>query len=325
MKVVDMHAHITVPEVTRGPDNNPADPYFYWEDGRQYVDLNGRKLNSQVRESVRIDRILAEQDKVGVDVVVLSPWSLLFQPELSGEEALVRARKFNDALAKITRDYPERVIGLGMIPMQDAALACAELKRLMLELGLRGVEIGTNVRGEYLGEEQFRPIFQWAEELSAVIRIHPVLGVGGNTRRQHYMWNSWANPVETSLTAAHMIMRGVMESFPKLKVVLSHGGGTLPYQMSRLDRSYVQRPEARQYISQPPSAYFKRFYFDTITHSPEVLRFLIDQVGVDQIVLGSDYPFDMGHERPADIIAELGLSAEDQAKILNSNAMRLLS
>jgi aminocarboxymuconate-semialdehyde decarboxylase len=198
------------------------------------------------------------------------------------------------------------------------------LKRCMLELGLRGVEVGTNVRGEYLGAEQFRPIFRCAQELGAVIRIHPVLGVGGNTRQQHYMWNSWANPVETSLTAAHMIMTGVMESFPELKVVLSHGGGTLPYQISRLDRSFVQRPEARQRISAPPSTYFKRFYFDTITHSKDALAYLLNLVGVDQIVLGSDYPFDMGHERPADIVAELGLSAEDQAKILGDNTLKLL-
>lgn len=324
MKIVDMHAHIIVPEVTRSADGNPADPYVFWEDGRQIVDINGKRLNSQVRESVRIDRILAEQDKVGVDVVVLSPWSLLFQPELSGEDALVRARKFNDSLAKIAANHADRVFGLGMIPLQDADLACNELKRCMLELGLRGVEVGTNVRGEYLGAEQFRPIFRCAQELGAVIRIHPVLGAGGNIGQQHYMWNSWANPVETSLTAAHMIMTGVMESFPELKVVLSHGGGTLPYQISRLDRSFVQRPEARQRISASPSTYFKRFYFDTITHSKDALAYLINLVGVDQIVLGSDYPFDMGHERPADIVAELGLPAEDQAKILGENALKLL-
>jgi len=324
MKTVDMHAHIIVPEVTRSTGGNPADPYVFWEEGRQYVEINGKRLNSQVRESVRIDRIIAEQDKVGVDLVLLTPWSLLFQPELSGEEAMIRVRKFNDSLAAIVANYSERVQGLGMVPMQDADLACAELKRCMLELGLRGIEIGSNVRGEYLGEEQFRPIFRCAEELGALIRIHPVLGMGGKTRQQHYMWNSWANPVETSLAAAHMIMTGVMETFPELKVILSHGGGTLPYQISRLERSFVQRPEARQRISEPPSTYFKRFYFDTITHSKDALAYLLNLVGADQLVLGSDYPFDMGHERPADIVAELDLSAEDQAKILNGNALRLL-
>ena len=324
MKVIDMHAHMVVPEVLRPAEVDSPDPYYFWENGRQFVEINGKRLNSQVRESVRIERILAEQDKVGVDTVLLSPWSLLFQPTLSGEAALVRARKFNDGLTAIVKKYPDRVRGLGMIPMQEASLACDELKRCMLELGLRGVEIGTNVNGDYLGEAQFRPIFRCAQALGALIRIHPVLGVGGNTRQQHYMWNAWSNPAETSLTAAHMIMTGVMEEFPDLKVILSHGGGTLPYQISRLDRAFVQRPESRSRISEPPSTYFKRFYFDTITHSVEALTYLINLVGVDQLVLGSDYPFDMGHERPADIVMALDLPPEDQAKILSETAMKLM-
>jgi aminocarboxymuconate-semialdehyde decarboxylase len=188
------------------------------------------------------------------------------------------------------------------------------------------VEIGTNVNGVYLGDPQFRPFWAAAEELGAFIEIHPVPGIGGSAKKDYYLWNAYANPAETALTAAHMIMSGLLEEHPNLKICLFHGGGHLPYQIGRLDRTYKMRPEARQKISTPPSTYLKKFYFDTITHSGPALSYLIDLVGVEQVMMGSDYPFDMGYDRPAELVEQLPrLSQADKQAILGGNARRVLN
>jgi aminocarboxymuconate-semialdehyde decarboxylase len=162
------------------------------------------------------------------------------------------------------------------------------------------------------------------DSLGALVEIHPVPGVGGPTNREYYLWNAFANPAETALTASHMILSGLLEEYPTLKICLVHGGGHLPYQIGRLDRAYEMRPEAQKRIPKPPSHYFKQFYFDTVVHSEKALAYLIDLVGVDQVMLGSDYPFDMGSERPGDIVNRLDITAEAKAKILGGNATGLM-
>ncbi len=324
--IIDIHAHVIVPEITR--DADPADkwrPKVSWENGKQFVEFGAKRLSSPVREFVEIETILTEQDKAGVDVVVLTPWSSLFRYDADLEASVQANRIQNNALGKLAAEHGPRVAALGTIPLQDSKTAVAELKRAMNELGLLGVEIGTNVNGTYLGDPQFRPFWAAAEELEALVEIHPVPGVGGPVKREYYLWNAYANPAETALTAAHMIMSGLLEEHPDLKICLFHGGGHLPYQIGRLDRAYEMRPEARQRISAPPSTYLKRFYFDTITHSGLALSYLIDLVGVEQVMLGSDYPFDMGYERPAELVEQLpGLSQANKQAILVGNARRLL-
>lgn len=323
---IDIHAHIIVPEITRAAA--PADlwrPKVAWESGRQFVEFGGQRLDSALREFVDIDLILAEQDKAGVDIIVLSPWSSLFRYEADLETSLQVNRLQNDALARLAADHGPRVAALGMAPMQDSKAAVAELKRVITELGLPGVEIGSNVNGVYLGDPQFRPFWAMAEELGALVEIHPVPGIGGPINKEYYLWNVYANPAETALTAAHMIFSGLLEEHPHLKICLLHAGGHLPYQIGRLDRAYETRPEARQRINAPPSAYLKKFYFDTITHSGPALSYLIDLVGVEQVMMGSDYPFDMGYERPAELVEQLpGLSKANRQAILGGNAQRLL-
>lgn len=323
---IDSHAHIIVPEITRrAAPHEEWRPDVVWENNRQFVEFGGKRLSSAVREFVNIEAILAEQDKAGVEKIVLSPWSSLFRYD-ADLEASVRANRLqNDAIARLAAEYPARVAALGTVPLQNSAAAVAELKRAVTELGLRGVEIGTNVNGVYLGDPQFRPFWAAAEELGALVEIHPVSGLGGPTNREYYLWNAFANPAETALTAAHMILSGLLEEHPRLKICLLHGGGHLPYQIGRLDRAYEVRPEARQKISAPPSTYLKKFYFDTVTHSGPALLYLINLVGADRVLLGSDYPFDMGYERPAELVENLpGLGPADKAAILGGNAQRLL-
>ncbi len=341
---VDIHAHIIVPEITR--DAAPAKewrPRVVWENGRQFVEFGGRRISSALREFVDIERILQEQEKAGVDVVVLTPWASLLRYNVDVAEGLRTSRLQNDALASLVAQYAPHVAALGTVPLQaclevppkgrdpegpgrrDCDAAVTELERAVNELGLLGVEIGTNVNGTYLGDMRFRPFWAAAEELGAFVLVHPIPGLGGPTIREYYLWNAYANPAETALTAAHMILSGLLEEHPRLKICLMHGGGHLPYQIGRLDRAYEMRSEAQQRISAPPSTYLERFYFDTVTHSVPALSYLIDLVGVEQVMMGSDYPFDMGYERPAELVEQVpGLSIADRQAILGGNARRVL-
>lgn len=324
--IIDIHAHIIVDEITRKlAPHDEWRPHTFWNDGQHFVEFGGRKLNSALREFVDVQAILIEQDKAGVDQVVLTPWSSLFRYDANLETSVAVNRIQNDALARIAREY-DRIAAIGTVPLQDTDAAVDELKRVMNESGLRGVEIGSNVNGIYLGDPQFRPFWAAAEELGAFIAIHPVPGIGGSTMREYYLWNAYGNPAETALTASHILLSGLLEEHPDLKICLFHGGGQLPYQIGRLDRAYEMRPEARAKLSQPPGTYFKKFYFDTITHSAPALAYLIDLVGAEQVMLGSDYPFDMGYERPSELVNSLtNLSDDDRIAILGGNAKRVLN
>jgi aminocarboxymuconate-semialdehyde decarboxylase len=325
MTVIDVHAHIIVPEITRASAPDEAwRPAVTWQDGRQLVDFGGRVIGSALREFVDGEQIVLEQERSGVEMTLLTPWSSLIRYDAPLGASLQANQIQNNAMGRLVDSHRPRLAALGTVPLQDADAAVAELKRAVEELGLLGVEIGSNVNGVYLGDLQFRPFWAAAEALGAFIEIHPVPGIGGPTNREYYLWNAYANPAETALTAAHMILSGLLEEHPRLKICLVHGGGHLPYQIGRLDRAYKMRPEARQRIARPPSHYLKQFYFDTVTHSAKALAYLVDLVGVDHVLLGSDYPFDMGSDRPAEIVEALQLPDAERDKILGATAARLL-
>ncbi len=323
--MIDTHAHIIVPEILR--DTKPDEewrPRVIWENNKQFVEYGPKRIGSATREFVSPEKILDEIKKSGVDAVLLCPWVSLVRYEATPEESLDACQVQNDALSLLVKKYPNRVAALGMIPLQDVALAIKELERLM-KSGLKGVEIGTHVNGVYPGDARFRPFWEACESLGAFVFIHPVEGGGRAELRDYYMWNVIGNPMETTVAAGHLILSGVMDAYPRLKILLAHGGGALPYLHGRLDRGFKQRPEINKAISRPPTEYLKQFYFDTITHDPIVLKSLVDFVGADHILLGSDYPFDMGNENPVELVRAANLGIENEKKILGENAMQLLN
>ncbi len=323
---IDIHAHIIPPEALR--EVNPADAWrprvFRDAEGRQRVDHDGKVIGSAPREFVNIERILEEQTAAGVDLVLLSPWSFLFNYHLPSPESLRTCRLQSEAIARYVRDFPDRVAGLGSVPLQDVPVAAQEAKYLVRDLGLHGITVGTNVNGTYLGDESLVPFWETVADLDTFVFVHPVPGIGGPLMRRYDLWNSFGNPSETGLAAASLIFGGIMERFPSLKICLAHGGGTLPYIIGRLDEGYRVRVGSQTAITRPPSALLRQFYFDTITHSVAALRYLIDLVGSDHILLGSDYPFDMGYEHPREIIDRLNLPPEQTRAILGQTAARLL-
>ncbi len=324
MTVIDLHAHIIVPEILR--QAAPAEawrPRVVWENGKQLIEYNGRRIGSALREIVHAERILEALDRSGVQAALLSPWVSLVRHDAKAEESLASCQVQNDALAGVVKKYPSRIAALGLIPLQDVPLAIVELERLM-KAGLKGVEIGTHINGIYPGDVRFRPFWEACESLGALVFIHPVEGGGRPELRDYYMWNVIGNPLETTLAAGHLILSGVMESYPRLKILLAHGGGTLPWLHGRLDRGFQVRPEINQVIPRPPTEYLRLFHFDTVTHDREALRSLVDFAGADHVLLGSDFPFDMGMEQPVDFVKSAGLAAGTLQAILGGNARRLL-
>ncbi len=324
---IDIHAHIIPPELLRTRAlSEEWQPRVHREGGRQLIDFRGRQIDSALREFVDPERIIEEQAQAGVDLTVLSPWASLFRYDAPVSETGLACRIQNDSLAEIAARHSGRLSALGAVPLQDPDAAVAELERVVTRSGMPGVEIGTHVNGTYLGAPELRPFWAAAEALQAFVLIHPIRGLGGPTMREHYLWNAFGNPAETALTAAHMIMSGLFEEHPRLKVCLVHGGGHLPYQLGRLEQAYRMRAEARQRLRSSPTEQFHKFYFDTVLHSGESLAFLVELVGSERVLLGSDYPFDMGTERPvAEVDRVRGLTDRDRQNIRGANAARVLN
>jgi aminocarboxymuconate-semialdehyde decarboxylase len=320
----DVHAHVIVPEIT---GDEAWRPKVSRDDaGNQVVEMGGKQIRAAVREFVDIDRILAAQDEAGVDRVLLCPWVPLLYYDADPEDGLARARIQNDALAGLVRDHPDRVAALGALPLQDPELAARELHELMSAGELKGVEVAASVRGVFLGDDRFEPFWEAAAATGALVFVHPTTrGFDSPAFQDYYLWNTVANPLETATTAAHMVVAGVMERHPELRVLLAHGGGALLAVRGRMRHAHGFQPQAAARLRESPDDSIRRFHFDTLTHDDDLLRALIDYAGPDHVLLGSDYPFDMGDARHVETVRGLGLEPDVEAAILAGNAERLLA
>ena len=286
--IVDAHAHVIVPGL--GAD-------VEWRDGAQIVRYGGREVRSALREFSNVARIVEEQERSGVDVVVLAPWVNLCGVEVERQ---------NEALASYVSD---RVWALGTATTAD------ELVAAMSDGRLCGVEIPATQLGE--APDDF---WSAAEETGALVFVHPsTRGFALPVMDEHYLWNTLGNPFETTVNAARFILGGAAGRHPKARILLAHGGGVLPALRGRLAHEAQVHDlgiDVREAI--------RGFYVDTVVHDVEVLRGLVEFFGADRVLLGSDYPFDMGVERPAEIVRALQLAPDDEAAILGGNAARLL-
>ena len=322
MTIVDAHVHVIVPELLRSAAPQEAwRPDVRREDGAQVVELDGRPIRSAIAEFVDVGRIL---EGAGADRVVLSPWVPLLFADAGAQEALPRLRAQNDGLVRIVREHGDRVAALGAVPLQDGDLAAAELRALMAAGELAGVEVAARTGGAYLGDDRFAPFWAAAEETGALVFVHPsTRGFAGPG--DLYLWNTVGNPVETTVSAAHMTMAGVLERHPGLRVLLAHGGGALLALRGRLRHAHERLAPARARLREPVEASLRRFHYDTVTHDAAVLRALVEFAGADRVLLGSDLPFDMGDPRPAATVRAAGLGADAERAILGGNAERLLA
>jgi len=289
---------------------------------RLSLTTDGRSRPVQ-RRMVDVDLRIAEMDRAGVEVHALS----LTTPMVDwadGKLAAALAATYNDAVAEAHTAYPDRLVGLAALPWRYPELAVAELERAARHPGIRGAYAPTQVEGRDLDDEAFRPVFERIEDLGWTLFLHPVRVVEPERLAPFYLTNLLGNPFESAIAGAKLIFGGVLDRHPRLEVCLPHGGGALPSVIGRLDHGRNVRPELA-HREQDASAYLKRFYFDTVTHSAKVLGYLIDLVGADRVMLGSDYCFDMGYERPVEVVTgHAGLDDAARAQILGGTARRLL-
>jgi aminocarboxymuconate-semialdehyde decarboxylase len=233
------------------------------------------------------------------------------------------SRLQNEALAAALREAPGAHQGLATVPLQEPATAAAELSFAVRELGLRGAMVDPNALGRPVGDAAFDPFWKAAADLAAPVILHPFLLEAVERFGRHYLHNLVGYPFETTLAAASLILGGTLDRFPELFVVLVHGGGFLPYHIGRFDRAHETRPEARVDNAGLPSRYLRRFRYDTLVQRPEALRYLVQLVGHDRVMLGSDHPFWMGDPDPLKVVREAGLDPATETAIFGGNAAQI--
>lgn len=280
-----------------------------------------REVTDQVWDP---EKRIEDMREEGVDMQVISPVPVTFSYWAPVEQALELAQFQNDFIASTVNEHPDYFIGLGTVPMQDADAAIEEMRRCK-EIGLAGIEIGTNVNGENLDADYLLPFFKAAEELEMPLFIHPWETMAQNRTPRHNFLYTIGMPSETALAAASLIWSGVMEKCPNLKVCFAHGGGSFPYILPRLDQGWEVWPHLRL-TEHPPSHYAKNFYFDSLVYDKDNLAFLIERFGHDKVIMGSDYPFLLREINPGKVVDDSpNLSSEVKRAILGENALQFLN
>lgn len=320
MVKIDCHAHIL-------PESWPSlkDKYGYggWVTLDHYAPGRARMMKDDGTFFRDIDAtcwdpasILGVMDHHAVDAMVLCTVPVLFSYWAKPADTLDWCRFLNDHLADVVENHPRRFIGLGTVPMQDVDLAIKEMKRCVRDLGLPGIEIGTNVNGKNLDDKVFFPFWEAAEEIGAAIFVHPWEMLGSDRMTRYFQQWLVGMPAETTLAVTSMIFGGVFDAFPRLRVMFSHAAGAFPFTLGRISHGYAARPDLCNVnrISDP-SSYIGRFWVDSITHNADALRFLLALMGPTRIAYGTDFPFPLGdleHGRFIEQMEDLSDTVKEQ-------------
>jgi len=326
-RTLDIHTHVLTEETMEllRKESPKVAPRMTPIDANSFVlEIAGTPYRPFPRGGFDIEHRFADMDAAEVDVQVLSatPQSYLYDHEAS--LALACATIQNDQIAKLVAAHPDRFLGIATLPMQAPELAAAELRRAVRTLKLRGAMIGSNVMGRNLDHPDLEPLWAAASELDTMLLVHPVNVGAADRLRSYYLNNLIGNPLDTTIAAACLVFGGVMERHPRLKVCLVHGGGFVPYQAGRWAHGWHVRPEPKVNIKQSPEPWIDRFYYDTILHSRQNLEFLIGSAGPKRVLLGSDYPYDMGTGECVRQVRALSIPEADKATVLGGEAWSLM-
>ena len=324
---VDLHCHVHTPaadELAKQSAQPGADPMARYGNVRTRDHQN--KLRADLdRKLTSIEQRLVDMDKMGIDVQAISTSPLQYYYAVEPDLGRQTSRAINERLAEIRDSHPERFVALGTVPLQAPELAVAELEYCMKKLGFRGIEISTNVNGADLSDPRFEAVFAKAEALGAVIFLHPLGFTDTRRLNEHFLTNVIGNPLDTTVALSHIVFGGVLERHPKLKFVAAHGGGYLAHYPARMDHAYKVRPECHDHIKRPPTYYMKKIFFDTVVFSPAQLEHLVKLWGADHVVIGTDYPYDMGYYKPVDFVNDVkSLTRAQKDAIIGGNAAKLL-
>jgi aminocarboxymuconate-semialdehyde decarboxylase len=327
IKAIDVHAHILTDETmslinkeapAMGIKLTPIDQEF------SVLEVNGVPYKPFPRGGWDVERRLKDMDfaEVGAQVLSNTPQTFLYNIDASMNVALAALQ--NDQIAKTVKAKPDRFYGIATLPMQAPDKAAAELRRAMTTLGLKGAQIGSNVNGRNLDDPALEPLWKVAHELKALIMVHPTGVAGADRLKSYYLANLIGNPLDSTIAVASVVFGGVVERYPDIKFFFVHGGGFAPYQAGRFSHGWNVRQEPRAKLVVPPDASLATLYYDTILHARPQLECLLGLVGSSRVVLGSDYPYDMGTLECARQVKALSISDTDKMKILNRIPLKLL-
>jgi aminocarboxymuconate-semialdehyde decarboxylase len=325
--VIDAHSHILVAEAEalaaqlkpRYPSGSGAD--FQGEESR---DVNREKFSEFKPGLMDLKTKLSDMDRMGIDLSVLSASPVSYHAWTEGEDAVRLSRIQNEAMTEMATKHPDRFAALATLPLQDVTLGIAELEHAVKALGHKGTMIQTNFRGRDLDHPVYEPFYAKLEELDVPLFLHPNDVAGHERYQDYYLTNLIGNPLDTTIAIGRMLLGGVFERHPKLKVCLVHAGGQYPFIRGRLDHGYRERPETRKLAPKEPSAYLSQVWFDTIIHWDPALKFLIETVGEDHVYLGSDYSFDMADFGCVERVRSVVPEGKARDKVLGGNAQKFL-
>lgn len=323
--VIDVHCHVWTPraaEEARTAHPERLEPVHRFggksaeHNQRLFADIEGQLTHPAVR--------LEDMNRMGIDVQAISVSPMQYYYSVQPEAAARLCRLENDRLAEIVAGHPGRFVGLGTVPLQDTDRALKELDHVVGELGFRGLEICTSVNGEDLDGARFDPFWEAVADLGLLVVLHPSGFTEGTRLSDYYLINVIGHPLDSTIAVSRLIFGGVLERHD-LNICIVHGGGYLPFYAARMDHAYEVRPECREYISAPPSDYLRRLYFDTLVFTPDDVARLVTRFGADHVLLGTDYPYDMGEPDPRGLLSRVpDLTEQDREQILGRNAARLL-
>lgn len=323
-RAIDIHAHYFAPAYLDLFNEGKARYGSEYRSGKEgwYFKSPIAAMGPLPTKIIDIKQRVAEMDQQGVVVQALSltaPMVYWGEPDFS----LKLARAWNDDAIAAHKAYPDRFVVLATLPMLDPDRAIDELNRVSKLPGVRGIYMGTNINGRDLDDPLFEPIFARIDALDLPVFLHPQQTIGGQRLGSFYLSNFLGNPFDSAIAACHLIFGGVLDRHPKLQINLPHAGGALPGLIGRIDHGWKVRPETR-HLARAPSTYLRRFTYDTISHSAPIMNFIISMVGADRVMIGSDYCFDMGYERPLQMLDELRVSSEERQLILGGTAAKIL-
>ncbi|OWT60137.1 amidohydrolase family protein [Candidimonas nitroreducens] len=322
---IDVHCHVVSEKAAKlagTPPRPKDDPFvFFSSQDTKAVSASHAKITAPKMSS--LEQRLADMDYMGVDIQVVSTSPFQYfhwtEPELGAE----LARIVNDNIADMAAHESGRIVGVGTLPMQDPLASQGELERC-IQLGFKGIQFSTNINGEELASEKFHKLYRRMEEAQMVMFLHPNGYTDGARLSKHYLNNLIGNPLDTTVAVAHLIFDGVLDKVPGLNICLPHAGGYLGAYPGRFDHAYCARPDCRRHASKLPREYLKKMFFDTIAFDRGQLEALVEQWGPDHVVLGTDYPYDMGDDDPVGAIDQLRITEEEKIKIRGANAAALL-
>ena len=328
MLKIDVHAHVLPRDWPNLAEKYGDDrfPVIVHAGGRHRIYKDGKFFREVWDSAWDAEKRIADYAGFGVQVQVISTVPVLFSYWAKPHQALELHRHLNDHCAQVCRQHPRHYAGIGTVPLQSPNLAVRELERCMDQLGLQGVQIGSHVGEWNLDAPELFPFFEAAADLGAAILVHPWDMMGADTMPKY--WLPWlvGMPAEQSRAACSLVFGGVLERLPKLRVMLAHGGGSFPFTIGRIEHGFRMRPDlVATDNARSPRDYLERLFFDSCVHDPQALRYLLDVVGVDRVMLGTDYPFPLGEQEPGSGIAALQLDEASQARLYHGTALEWLA